>query len=174
MLLVVSCLSWAEGSIRWGKMDVKICLKLTSANETYRTPRHDCCTLCKRLWAWPTNAKHVTQCITVNCLICSSFSSFEDSEIPLVGTLISASVLTWEGVQAHGVLQQQPKDKACIQGHLLKGQNWMMQCSCLGLHHVLPFPANRRTSKAYTSICHAGVNSTSRSQPHWLHSSTKT
>lgn len=53
----------------------------------------------------------------------SSFSSFEDNEIPLVGTLISASVLTWEGVQAHGVLQQQPKDKAFIQGHLLKGQN---------------------------------------------------
>lgn len=91
---------------------------------------------------------------TVSCALGPPL--FEGNEIPLVRTLISASVLTWKGLQAHGVLQQEPKDKACIQGHLLKGQNRMMQCSCLVLHHVLPFPGNRRTSKAYISICHAG------------------
>ena len=48
----------------------------------------------------------------------------------LSGPLVSANVLTWKGLQAHGVLEQELKDKAVIQGHLLKGQNWCSAAVC--------------------------------------------
>lgn len=127
------------------------------ASESYGTPRCDCFAPCKKLCACPTNAKHVTECITVNSVL---YALGPPRILSMKGFLVRTSYLRkcvdmevgpspcclTIGTPRQGVYSRSPP-----KGWEL---NDALQLS-VTLHCVLPFPANR-INKAYISIWHVG------------------